>query len=161
MTNSKRLHDAVEPKEETCPKCGSDTVIITEVKIRRCSKCGYEFVPCPCGKTIRPANSALHYCEYCRTYFGTNDPEKDMVPWEKPQTNFEKWKQGLTERAALYYFLWAGPPPCDKCPAAHQCEAYSKYCQCHSNKNYHEQGGKNCLPTFLAWANAPAKENEE
>ena len=131
-----------KPKGETCPKCGADAVIVTEVKIRRCSKCGYEFVPCPCGKTIRPANSALQYCEYCKTYFGTNDPAKDTVPWEKPQTNFDKWKERLTPELVQDTFAgYISGDPCRHCPAIDFCG-----------------GIDGCKETFFAWANAPAKE---
>ena len=44
--NAEAVIEPVEPKGETCPKCGADTVIITRVEIRRCSKCG-----CPMGET--------------------------------------------------------------------------------------------------------------
>ena len=44
--NAEAAAEPAESKGETCPKCGSDTVIITRAETRRCSKCG-----CPVGET--------------------------------------------------------------------------------------------------------------
>lgn len=65
------------------------------------------------------------------------------------KTNFERWREGLTAKklARIWKDMDVGCS-CEHCPA---------------NKVCHEEVHKhdNCGEIFLAWANAPAKENKE
>ena len=63
---------------------------------------------------------------------------------EHPCTNFDKWKEGLTPEETAKK-LETSSLVCGFCPARYECAGT----------------GTGCRTQFLAWANAPAKEEDK